>query len=356
MDGNVEPLTENGVLKRYLTAQTALFVLAITALAALLSVSAQAAEKLPAEKAGEIGKPSGNVAFLREGAVWMIEVESGRQDKVCDVANGSGRLSWSPDGKYIIFTRRGHVSYESPTTGEGGQHRLYDIFRASMDSLYANNRLFWQRITNNLGSRDPEWSADGSKIVFYRDLNAADVDAIMPNYQICTTDPEGEEITILRKDHANPGQEFLVSPSMRDDGTIVCVFFTDLKPLGMLTIGPDEYMKPMDSLKARAEENIKCVAPRWSPDGKWIAYVNSDMDANGLYLASADLSEKYLVFPAPTGAYVSTTTPSFSPDGKWLTFGTTDGSVWICDITGNGARRLCGPGMNMSPAWSKTAD
>jgi Tol biopolymer transport system component len=338
-------------LRRHRTALTALTILILFA---LLPIAASAADKLPAEKAGEIGKPAGKVAFLREGAVWMIDVESGQQEKVCDVSNGSGRLTWSPDGEYIMFTRRGQVSYESPTQGEGGQHRLYDLFVASLDSVYANNRSFWRRISNDLGSRDPEWAADGSKVVFYKDLNAGQVDAIKPNYQICTMDPDGENVTMLRKDYANPGEELLVSPSMRADGSVACVFFTELKPMGMLVIGPDEYMMRMDSLKARAQKNTQCVAPRWSPDGKWVAYVSTNMDTNGLYLASADLSEKYLVFSPPAGAFVSSVTPSFSPDGKWLTFGTTDGSVWICDITGNGARRLCGPGMNTSPAWSKT--
>ncbi len=335
---------------------TALTVLTVLTLTALLPISGSSADKLPVEKAGEIGKPAGKVAFLREGAVWIIDVASGQQDKLCDVSNGNGRLTWSPDGKHIMFTRRGRATYESPAEGEGGQHRLYDLFIASMDSLYANNRLFWRRITDNLGSRDPEWSDDGSKIVFYRDLNARNVDALMPNYQICTMNPDGSDITILRKDYANPGEDFLVSPSMRDDGTIACVFFTDLKPLGMVTIGPDEYMMRMDSLKERARKNLQSVAPRWSPDGQWIAYVSTNMDANGLYLALADLSEKYLVFAAPTGAFVNSVTPSFSPDGKWLTFSTTDGSIWICDITGNGARRLAGPGMNASPVWSKATD
>lgn len=342
-------------MNRFFTALTTLTVTVLT-LTAMLPISGMSADKLPAEKAGEIGEPAGKVAFLREGNVWMIDVQSGQQDKVCEVGNANGRLTWSPDGREILFTRRGQTSYDSPTGGEGGQHRLYDLFIASLDSVYANNRLFWRRITNNLGSREPEWSADDSQIVFYRDLNAGVVDAIMPNYQICTMNPDGSDLTILRKDYANPGDEFLVTPSIRADGTIACVYFTELKPMGLLTIGPDEYMKRMDSLKERAKKNAQCVAPRWSPDGNWIAYISTDMDANGLYLASADLSQKYLVFAAPAGAFVTTVTPSFSPDGKWLTFSTTDGSVWICDITGNGARRLCGPGMNTAPAWSKTTD
>jgi Tol biopolymer transport system component len=222
--------------------------------------------------------------------------------------------------------------------------------------VYANNRNFWERITDNLGSRDPEWSADGSEVVFYRDLNAQKIDATMPNYQISIMDATTGDVTMIRKDYANPGSSFLVQPSMAADGRLACVFFTELKPLGLLVLGPDEYMKPMDGLKERAAENSGCLSPCWSPDGQWLAYINVKPEDHGLYLASADLSERYLVFKPPEQTYLYSEAPSFSPDGKWLTFATGDGSIWICDITGNGSRRLAGPGMNRSPAWSKSAN
>ncbi|HEX2897130.1 MAG TPA: hypothetical protein VHP63_03670, partial [candidate division Zixibacteria bacterium] len=114
-----------------------------------------------------------------------------------------------------------------------------------------------------------------------------------------------------------------------------------------------EYMLSLDSLKARARKNLKKVAPSWSPDGKWIACVYNDMNAPGVYVASPDFKENYVVFVPPVGANLYTMSPSFSPDSKWLTFATTDGSIWITDITGSGARRLSGPGLDTSPSWSK---
>jgi len=85
-----------------------------------------------------------------------------------------------------------------------------------------------------------------------------------------------------------------------------------------------------------------------------LAYVNNNLNEGGLYITTPDLKEKYLVFNPPLGnLYILPVAPSFSPDSKWLTFSTTDGSVWICDITGNGARRLSGPGLDKFPAWSK---
>ena len=114
-----------------------------------------------------------------------------------------------------------------------------------------------------------------------------------------------------------------------------------------------QYEKSMETLKDEAKKNESKIAPVWSPDGKYIAYINSKMDQSGIYLATPDFSEEYLVTIAPVGTYLNTVAPSFSPDGKWLTFSTTDGSIWIVDIAGNGLRRLSGPGKDKFPAWSK---
>ena len=135
---------------------------------------------MPAEKAGTIGKPSGIIAFVREGSVWTTDIESGMTDEICDVENGDGRLAWSLDGEKIIFTRSGEASWSSPTTGEGGMHKLYDLYFAEVDSAYANNRLWWRRLTEDLGCRDAEFTGGGDSILFWQDLNARYADPVTP--------------------------------------------------------------------------------------------------------------------------------------------------------------------------------
>ena len=319
-------------------------------LTAILGVSA--AEKLPAEKAGQIGTPTGKIAFIREGNVWTMNANGMDQQVITEVTNAEGRLSWSPDGTRIAFTRSGLVDLKGPAM-LGGKHKVYDIFVAYPDSAIAGNRMWWYRLTDDLGSRDPDWNLDGSKIVFWKDLNANFANAAMPNYQICTMDADGGSFEMIRKDWQIMEKEFMVAPSMDSKGNLACVYFSEMKPLGLLVVPPEKYMQAMDSLKSKAFQNQSLVAPAWSPDGKWVAYVSNKMDDAGLYIASADLKEKYLVFSPPVSTYLYTTAPSFSPDSKWLPFATTDGSVWICDITGNGARRLTPPGLDKSPAWSK---
>ncbi len=320
--------------------------------------STESADKMPADKAGIISSPTGKIAFLRDKNVWIVDLDRQKQGKsdafqlICEAGNGDGRLSWSPDNKKVLFTRSGVLNLAAPDN-MGGKHKVYDIFTAFLDSAYANKKGFWMGVTSNLGGRDPEWSADGNKVVFWQDMNANTANAEMWNYQICTMNPDGSNIELIRKDWQNFDSTFMISPSMSSDSRLAVTMLFGLKPQGIAVMSPNEYMLPLDSLKARAMKNLKKVAPCWSPDGKWISYVMNDMNNPGIFVASPDFSENYVVFVPPVGANLYTIASSFSPDSKWLTFGTTDGSIWICDITGNGARRLSGPGMDSSPAWSK---
>ncbi len=311
-------------------------------------------DKLPPEKAGEISTPVGKIAFIRDGNIWAYDANGANADIICEATNADGRLSWSPDGKKIAFTRSGQVDLKGPDPNVGGRHKVYDIFIAWVDSAYHNNRMWWTRISEDLGSRDPEWSADGSKIYYTKDMNANLVNAFTPNYQICSINPEGGDFDILRKDWQNFADDFLLSPTVCKDGKIAGVTINKLKPIGMVTTTLDKIMLPIDSIRAQGTRNYKMMAPAFSPDGKWLAYINNDLNDGGLYITTPDFKEKYLVFRPPVGnIYLHTVPPSFSPDSKWLTFSTTDGSIWICDITGSGARRLSGPGLDKFPAWSK---
>ncbi len=315
-------------------------------------------EKMPADKAGIISAASGKIAFLRDKSVWTMDLARQGQGKsdafqlICEAGNGNGRLSWSPDNRQIMFTRSGTVDAKTPDN-MGGQHKVDDIFTAHLDSAYANNKNFWTGVTSTLGGRDPEWSRDGKKVVFWQDMNADQANPLFPNYQICTMKPDGSTIELIRKDWQNFDSTFMIAPSMHSDGRLAVAVLFDKKPQGIAVLGPNEYMLPIDSLIARARKNLKKVAPAWSPDGKWIAYVLNDLNDPGIYVGSPDFKDNFVVFVPPVGANLYTIAPSFSPDSKWLTFATTDGSIWICDITGNGARRLSGPGMDSSPSWSK---
>lgn len=337
-----------------------LFAWVLTFSFLLASLSA-GADKMPAEKAGTIGEPTGKIAFIRDKNIWMMDSRGGNQMKVCDANNADGRITWSPDGREILFTRSGRVSLNGPNM-LGGNHKVYDIFKALVDSAETGATYFWHQISDNMGSRDPEWSADGETVLFYKDMNANYVNAELPNYQVCTMSPLGDNVTVLRKDWQNM-PEYFISPTRNAKGDIVFVHFVTTQPsqdrpggfqsLGLAKLNENNFVVDLADVRKQSLAHPNAVAPAWSPDNKWIAFVSNKMSDPGIFVYSADFSEKYLVFAPPPAVSLYTIAPSFSPDSKWLTFATTDGSVWICDITGNQAKRLTGPGLDLAPAWSK---
>lgn len=328
--------------------------IAVTLLTAVLLLPGTvfSSSKLPPEKAGEIGQPTGKIAFTRDKSIWVMNADGFGQMKVMDATNSDGRLSWAPDGRRIAFTRSGLATLNGPDL-MGGKHKVYDIFIAYLDSAENGNSLFWYRITSDLGSRDPDWSADGSEIIYWKDVNASKADAFLPNYQVYTIEPTGSNPTVLRKDWQIVEDEFLTYPSINTNGKIACVYFYDKRPKGIVVLDKDNFMVPLDTLRKRSSKMFNMVGPAWSPDGKWLACISNSIEEGGLYIVSADLSEKYRVAEAPVGSYMNTFAPSFSPNSKWLTYSTTDGSIWTIDITGNNARRVTGPGLDKAPAWSK---
>jgi Tol biopolymer transport system component len=305
--------------------------------------------KLPAEKAGTIGKPTGKIAFVRDGNIWVMNPDGSEQMLVSEVTNADGRLSFAPDNRRILFVRSGMLDLKAPDMF-GGKHKVYDLFIAYLDSAEAGKTLWWTRLTDDLGSRQGEWMPDG-RILLAKDLNANFSNAVMPNYQVCLLDPETAEIEILRKDW-QLAEQFCISPTINPKGDIAFTHFYNQQVQGLAIVNAANFTISMDSVAKMSSQNKMKVAPAWSPDGTWLAYVGSDLENSGIYLATPDLKEHYKVFEPPINAYPRTVAPGFSPDGKWLTFSTTDGSIWICDITGNQTRRLTPPGTDRDPAWS----
>lgn len=334
------------------TAYMSRLVTSCVALLATAGVAFAQTPKLSALQAGTIGKPSGQIAFIRDKGIWVMEATGAGQTKVVAAQNCDGRLSWSPDGRRIAFTRSGQIDYAEPDGTGGGKHKIYDIFVAYIDSAQVGNTFFWRRLTNDLGSRDPDWSLDGQSIIFTKDVNANNINAAMPNYQICTMTPDGENFQVLRKDWANM-PEFLMAPSQNSKGDIAFVHFFAQRPQGLAVLPRSRIMMSLDSIGIQSKKMLTCLVPAWSPDGKWIAYIKNDPAKPGVYITTPDVKQSYLVWEPPAGTGLITIAPSFSPDSKWLTFSTSDGSIWVCDITGNQARRLTGPGLDFAPAWSK---
>lgn len=329
-------------------------IFSLTLMVMVISLGAASAwgiDKLPADRAGHISPADGQIAFLRDSSLWITNVIGTGQRLIQDAGNAVDVPSWSPDNRQIIFSRKGWITLDLPDN-MGGGHTVYDLFIAYLDSAEIGNTFWYFRPTLDLGSRSVQWTTD-NKLIFEKDLNANTLNILEPNYQLIRMNPDGSEIEVLRKDYqwASPGKH-LKTPSLNKNGLWAFTVKNENKPAGMAVLHESKLNMPMDSIIMLANKNFNAAGPSWSPDGNWLAYVISNFDDNSVRIATPDLKEHFLVFEPPVSANVYGS-PSWSPDSKWLTFATTDGSIWICDITGTRVQRVTGPGQDSFPAWSK---
>jgi Tol biopolymer transport system component len=101
----------------------------------------------------------------------------------------------------------------------------------------------------------------------------------------------------------------------------------------------------------RARKWSDGASPSWSPDGKWIAFLSSDMSNPGLFIVTPDLSERRQLYSPPPGLELSASHPAWSSDSKMLLFSTLNGSIYKVSIDGGDPERLSGPGNDTAPAW-----
>lgn len=334
---------------RHAVITIALFALLLAGAATVL---AQKPATMPKELAGTIEQPVGKIAFIRDNNLWVTNLDGSGQFKVVDAQNADGPLSWAPDGKRVAFCRSGYVELKGPDH-LGGKHKIYDVFIGFLDSAKTNTN-WWFRLTRELGGRYPHWMADGSAILVTKDVNANTVNAPMPNYQTCLIDPQAESIRLIRKDWQLENGYMAIMPTPGPNNLHAYVLLNKTDRVGMAISSLDLTTLNETDIKAGKVKLLPgATAPAWSPDGKWIAYVTTSMDDHAIYITNSDLSVKFRVYQPMMGQMLQTYPLSWSPDSKWLTFAMNDGSIWIIDITGDGLRRILGPGLQKSPTWSK---
>jgi len=299
--------------------------------------------------AGNSIKKGSTIAFLRSGDIWLMESDGSNQRPfVAGIGNAIGRMSWSPDNKRLAFVRRGDISLKYPDGG-GGQHKLYDLFYAEADST--NN--WFEGITETMGGQSPEFSRDGSRVLFVHDRNANTVNAMLPKWRLSFYDTKSY---LLRDLELEPSSNLLCSyPTMSPDMKQVAFVVWQLKnkqpsQVGIAIASTTEFPLKDEELVARAMKLTGGTLPSWSPDGQWIVYVSNDIKNQGLFIMKPDLSGKKVLWTPPEGLGLAGVS-AWSPDSKMLLVATQNGSIYKISLAGGEPLRLSGPGNDGSPAW-----
>jgi eukaryotic-like serine/threonine-protein kinase len=249
--------------------------------------------------------PNGRrIAYLSGEAgkrgIWTMRPDGSDAKQVLTNNAGDSGGVWSPDGRYLYFTNaRTGVPY---------------LWRIAIDEASGET------------SGEPEliptpasfiyqfsFSKDGKRMVFVEDKNNQNT------YRLAF-DPAAARVTgppdpITQTNYAT------YEPAISPDGELL-VFMKRWK----MFVQKSNSSTPYQLMEGESYE----VTPRWSPDGRHIAFQSALSGTPQIYFVSADGSGRQQITNAPAPGVVY---PVLSPDGKRLAYSIFSGKTCLMDLS-----------------------
>lgn len=241
---------------------------------------------------------AGKVAFVRlhdgRSSVYVADDPASPARKLTPADSGTVETapSWAPDGSAIAY-----FSLE-PATGAK---------RLMIQDLRANTLLSVPAPGDSLGPARPDWSADGQTIAFI----GTDGDR---RHQVWILSRNGQNLREVSSKTSRRGAAFF---SLSPDGRSVAWIARERGRLPLMVTDLDsgetrDVLAPHGGLSAEA--------PRWSPDGQWIAFAGSGLNPSDprteVFVVKADGSGLTNV-SAHAGDDFD---PRWTPEGRHIVF------------------------------------
>ncbi len=243
----------------------------------------------------------------RHTEIWLAPTDASRPAWQFTHGEGSNAPRWSPDGKRLAFLS----ARRDPETGTAQRAQIYTL---SLEGGEARRVTEMKSGDLKNGVTDFQWSPDGKRMVCVSRVGASDA---------ASGNKERSDLrNYTHSTYKIDGQGFLDDRWSR-------LFVVDVATGAA---------RPLTTGSAQNESE-----PRWSPDGKRIAYVTQRLDSEmiggaGLFVVSAEGGAPTRISQIDTSIH----SVRWSPDGTRLAFiGSTDATnipkMWIAPSAGGKA-------------------
>lgn len=234
----------------------------------------------------------------------------------------------------LVFTLLGSCDENVRSIDEGSDEELTKIIFLSNKNgepgIYTMNEDGSDQIRLSESGEAPQFSPDGSKIVFFK----------LEDYEIYIMDEDGSNQKNLTN---NAVEEFL--PLFSPDGSKIV--YTSAQDI----VAYDIYIMNLDGgnkLNLTPGDNLYGYAPSFSPDGSKIVFqVNQPNITESSAIAVMNINGDSLIYlTGNSDQRVSHHTPHFTPDGENIIFISLR-NLYIMKSDGSDLRKLYGDGVSI---------
>lgn len=243
-------------------------------------------------------KPQGQILFAQNGDIYLWD---GNVRQITHVGDASSP-SWSSDGKRFVFIRTGDA-YSDLYSYNLDTNQMAQLTR-NKPNAQEGTKVY---VDNSVWALDPNWAPTGDTIAYVSDLQTAkDFLWIMqglgnPPRQVAASTVNGDNVE---------------NPSFSPDGTKIVFTQRTTKEndterttsLWVVDLNTGQLTPLVKSDSGTYDGN-------WSPDGKWIAFIQRDGTANDLWVVPADGGQ-----PTQLTQGKSLASPVWSPDSSQIAF------------------------------------
>jgi len=215
------------------------------------------------------------VVFVRYNGtsceLMLLDISSGNVKALTSSKSVNLEPRWSPDSKRIVFTSTENSGHFLLYTGKLEGDQLSEIVCLTQDEKSNTTRYYYSPFNHNI---NPTWSRDGKSIYFItnKEILHGTGDIVMMNL-------ETKEVKAIHREETN----WRTRPDISPDGTRIIYSSYLGRNWHQLWLLPSAGGYPIPLTYGEYDN----TSPRWSPNGKRIAFI-SNRDANtSLWIVNA---------------------------------------------------------------------